>query len=805
MNKIDFYKKLKQKILILDGATGTELQKRGMPKGVCPEEWILKNPNTLREIQKSYKEAGSDIVYAPTFGANRWKLETFGLEDKVREININLAKLSKDIVGKEVLVAGNLSATGKFIKPFGDKYFEEAVDVYKEQVEALLAGGVDLFVIETMIDIQEARAALLAIKETCDLPVMVSMTFEEERKTLTGTDPVTAVITLQALGADAVGCNCSTGPEDMISIIKEMKTVASVPVFVKPNAGLPIMKNGETYYDLNPEDFAAFFADFAQAGVNLIGGCCGTTAEHIKLLSLKSKEYSPKAWLEKRISATTSVRKTVFIGKDTPLRIVGERINPTGKKDLQKELLEGKLSIVRKFALEQQKKGASMLDVNVGMPGIDEKATMIEIVENLSVISDLPLCIDSSEAEVIEAALRIYPGRALVNSISGEKKKLKKLLSVASKYGAMFIALPLNDKEVPATAEKRIEIINEILEEAKKVAYGPEDMVVDGLVMTVSSDEKAPIETLKVVEYASSVLNTSSILGLSNISFGLPERTWLNSAFLLMAMSKGLNMAIANPDSEDLMNLKIAGDTLTGRDKGCKAYINYFNKSLTEAKLSESNFKEESILSKIYDCVLKGEKEEIEGHIKIALEEGHSSYYIVNELLIPAINKVGELYDKKEYFLPQLILSAESMKKAFDYLEPLLLKENSVKKKTKIILATVKGDIHDIGKNIVGLMLKNYGFDVIDLGKDVPKETIIEETKKTAAPIVGLSALMTTTMGEMKHVIDAAKKEGLNTKFIVGGAVVTKQFAKEIGADGYAQDAMEAVRISQLLEKDLLD
>ena len=373
MNRTEFYNQLKERILILDGATGTELQKRGMPKGVCPEDWILKNPDSLIEIQNAYKEAGSDIIYAPTFGANRWKLETFGLEDKVKEINVNLVRLSKDIAGQEVLVAGNLSATGKFIKPFGDKTFEEAVNIYKEQVEALLEGGADLFVIETMIDIQEARAALLAVKEICDLPVMVSMTFGEDKKTLTGTDPVTAVITLQALGADAIGCNCSTGPQDMIPIIKEMKSIASVPVFAKPNAGLPVMKDGEFYYDLNPEDFASFLGDFVEAGINLIGGCCGTNSEHIRLLSLKSKDYKPKEWLEHRISASSSVRKTLFIGRDTPLRIIGERINPTGKKDLQKELLEGKLSLVRKFALEQQNKGADMLDVNVGMPGIDIK------------------------------------------------------------------------------------------------------------------------------------------------------------------------------------------------------------------------------------------------------------------------------------------------------------------------------------------------------------------------------------------------------------------------------------------------
>lgn len=801
MNKTTFYELLRERILILDGATGTQLQKKGMPQGVCPEKWILENPHAILEIQGSYKEAGSDIVYAPTFGANRWKLKTFGLEDQVREINMSLVQLSREAVGRDILVAGDLSPTGEFIKPFGERAFEEAVEVYKEQVEALVEGGVDLFVIETMIDIQEARAALLAVKETTDLPVMVSLTFGEDEKTLTGTDPITAAITLQSLGADVIGCNCSTGPKDMIHILKEMKGVATVPILVKPNAGLPVVKDGELFYDLGPEEFASFIDEFTNIGVNLIGGCCGTTPEYIRLIKERTESAVPKMWLKSKISALTSARKTVFMGENMPLVIVGERINPTGKKKLQQELLDGKLSEVRRLALEQQQKGASILDVNVGMPGIDEKKVMVNVVENLSTLSELPLCIDSSSPEVIEAALRIYPGRALLNSISGEEKKLEKLLPIAAKYGAMFIALPLDDQEIPATAEGRIKVLDRILEEAKKIGYGPQDMVVDGLVMTVSADQKASLTTLGVIEYATKHLKTSSIIGLSNISFGLPERKWLNSAFLMMAMAKGLNMAIANPSSENLMELKMAGDVLIGRDENSKNYIAYFGQSKTISKSIDEKPKEENTRTKIYEAVLKGEKEAIEGYIKKALDEGMKPFDIVDELLIPAINKVGELYDQKEYFLPQLILSAEAMKTGFNYLEPLLLKEDNARKKTKVIIATVKGDIHDIGKNIVGLMLKNYGFEVIDLGKDVPKEEIIKQVKEHNAPIVGLSALMTTTMGEMGVVIDAAKKEGLDTKFMVGGAVVTQAFAEEIGANGYAGDAIEAVRLAQALEK----
>lgn len=802
MNKKQFIEYLKENIMILDGATGTELQKRGMPKGVCPEKWVIENPEVIIDVQRDYVNAGSNAVYTCTFGGNRMKLEEFGLKDQVVEINAELARISRKAVGDKAFVVGNLAPTGKFVRPFGDMPFETCVEVYKEQVKGLLDGGVDFFVIETMMDIQEARAALIAVKESCDLPVCVSMTFDETGKTLMGTDPITALITLQSLGADAVGCNCSTEPEDMLKIIKAMKPYALVPIIAKPNAGLPKLIDGKTVFDMGVEEYGTYVEEFVKSGVNLFGGCCGTSPLYIEEIKKNLKGLKPLKIEPEKVSAVTSARSTVFLGFNQPTVVVGERINPTGKKKLQEELKEGKTSEIRRFAVEQIEKGAKVLDVNVGMPGIDEKETMVKVVELLAPMVDAPLCLDSSSPEVLEAALRIYPGRALINSISAEKIKIEKLLPIAAKYGAMFILLPLSDEGVPATAEERYKVINEVYEEAVKYGYEKKDIVVDGLVMTVSSDQTAALETLKVVDWCTNTFGCNTILGLSNVSFGLPERNWVNSAFLAMAMGRGLTMAILNPSSDTLMSIKMAGDVLTVKDKNSLKYIEYFGNT-TKDKPVQTQKAELSVTERIYGAVVGGDRENIRLHIEAALKEGFEPSYIVDSCLIPAINHVGDLYDKKEYFLPQLIQSAETMKEAFGYVEPMLKKDGSEgKAKARIVIATVKGDIHDIGKNIVALMLKNYGFEVYDLGKDVSAEEIIKAAREKNAKIIGLSALMTTTMMEMKTVIELAKKEGLSVKFMVGGAVVTESFAKEIGADGYSEDAYSAVKLANKLSEE---
>lgn len=800
----DFKSLLKDKVLILDGATGTELHDAGLPQGACPEIWALENPDKLIAVQKNYFKAGSDAVYTCTFGANRLKLKEFGLSDKAEEINRKLALVSREAAGKGKLVIGDIGPTGTFVEPFGDLPFEEAVEIFREQASGLLKGGVDLFVIETMMDIQEARAALIAIKELCDLPVIVSMTFTAEGQTLTGTTPETALVTLQSLGASAFGCNCSVGPQAMLSLLMGMKPFATVPILAKPNAGLPKLVKGKTVFDMDADEFASFGPAFVKAGVNLIGGCCGTKPEYIKKLKAAVKGLKPETPRISSLSALSSSRKTVFLSGSQPLKIIGERINPTGKKLLQEELKAGKFKEVRRFAVEQKQKGADILDVNTGMPGIDEKSTLLSTVKLLSHVSDLPLCVDSSKPGAVEAALRIYPGRALINSISGEKEKMKQLLPIAAKYGAMFILLPLGDNNLPEKAEGRMEYVGKIMADAKKYGFTKNDVVLDGLVMTVSASQEAAKETLKMVEWGSHN-GFSTVLGLSNVSFGLPERKWVNSAFLAMAVSRGLTFAIANPDSVELMSVKYASDVLTVRDKGCRNYISKFQVSPETAKSAEKQNQPLSNSEQVYKAVLGGDRDHVCGYVEKALGEGRSAKAIVDENLIPAINKVGELFDKREYFLPQLIMSAEAMKEAFDFLEP-HLKKNEVhgkqEKKHKIVLATVRGDIHDIGKNIVALMLKNYGYEVIDLGKDVGSDAVIEALKKSGAEIVGLSALMTTTMTQMKTIIDESRKHGFkNVKYIIGGAVVTQDYADEIGADGYAPDSVEAVRLVQKLLK----
>ena len=789
---------LTRKIIILDGATGTELQKKGMPAGVSPELWCLENQNIIKEIHTSYRQSGAQIIYTCTFGANRFKLHQFGSTDNIRQINRQLARLAKQTAGNKALVAGDIGPTGLFIQPFGQLSFEEAVNAFQEQAAGLIEGGCDLIIIETMIDIQEARAALLAVKEIKDIFTIASMTYEKDGHTLNGTDPVSALITLQSLGADAVGCNCSTGPENMVEFIAAMKPYATVPLVAKPNAGVPRLEGGKTIFDMDAGTFASFGRKLAAAGANMLGGCCGTTPAHIKKLAQITANIKPKAPRRKSISALSSARGFLHFGGNQSLLIVGERINPTGKKQFQQELSEGKTSILRQMALEQEKQGASLLDVNVGQPGIDEVETIKKAISLLTTVSKLPLVIDSSRIEAIEAALRIYPGRMLINSISGEKEKIKRLLPLAAKYGAMFILLPLTEGEIPSTAKKRQSIIKHVFQAAKKYGFTKDDFVVDGLVMAVASDPQAAKETLKTLSWCAESFKCKTILGLSNVSFGMPGRPWLNAGFLAMAQLCGLTMAIANPASTEIMNVAKAGDVLTAKDKSAQSFIDHFS---AQAGV-DSSTAPKIILTpqeKITSAIMEGDRENIVLLIKSALSSGYSALELVDTVMIPAIVKVGDLYEKKVYFLPQLMAAAEAMKKALNYLEP-QLKKAAAGDKGKIILATVKGDIHDIGKNIVALLLRNYGYSVIDLGKDVAAQTIITAAKKEKPDVIGLSALMTTTMVNMKEVITLARKHGIKEDFLIGGAVVTETYARSIGAS-FAKDGVEAVKVVEKLIK----
>lgn len=790
--------RIKERIIVLDGATGTELQKKGMPAGACPEIWCLDNPGVIGEIHAAYRDAGADIVTTATFGANRVKLSQYGAHD-VAQVNRELALLARRAVGDGVLVGGDIGPTGRFVRPFGDLDFEEAVGIYKEQVRGLLEGGVDLFLIETMIDIQETRAALIAVKELTDAFTSVTMTYEPHGRTLNGTDPVSALVTLQSLGADAVGCNCSTGPEEMLALIEVMKPWATVPLVAKPNAGMPELIDGATLFTMGAETFASFAPKFVAKGANLLGGCCGTTPEYIRRVREGISGTRPVPPGRTSISAVSSARSSVILEGRRALAIVGERINPTGKKDLQEELRKGRMSLVKTMAREQEKKGASLLDVNVGMPGIDQREVMLQVIGTLAVASDLPLVIDSSDSGVIEAALRLYPGRALINSISGEREKVDRLLPVAAKYGAMFILLPLAEGDLPKTAGKRKKIIREVFEQAAAVGFTKADVVIDGLVMAASSDLRAPAETLKTVEWSSGVFKANTIIGLSNVSFGMPERSWLNASFLAMAISRGLTMAIANPGVQEVMNSVVAADLLAGRDEDAGAYIEHF--SHRPAKRERDPSSDETPADPVFQAVLDGNRDDIEAVLSRALDTGRDAREIVDGSMVPAITEVGVLFDRREYFLPQLIASAEAMKRGIAYLEPWLADAGpSKRQKGRIVIATVEGDVHDIGKNIVALMLRNQGFAVTDLGKDVHAETIIREAVRLNPAVIGLSALMTTTMVKMEEVVELARQRSLDCRFMVGGAVVTKEYAESIGAR-YARDGVEAVRVAEELTR----
>lgn len=814
MTREAFRELVKKDPVLLDGATGTNLQKAGMPVGVCPEQWILENSEVLIDLQKRYVEAGTDILFAPTFTASRIKLKEYGLEDHLEEMNRKLVALSKEAAkGTNALVAGDLTMTGEQLYPLGDLMFEDLVDVYKEQAKIIAEAGADLFVVETMMSLQECRAAVLAIREVCDLPVMVSLTYNEDGRTLYGTDPVTAVVVMQSLGADAVGMNCSTGPEAMLEPIAKMAEYATIPLLAKPNAGMPELIDGQTVFNVEPEEFAEVGKKLVEEGAAIIGGCCGTTPEHIRALKEAVKGIPVKAPLQTKRRMLTSERKSVEITLDGRFMVIGERINPTGKKKLQAELKEGSLNLVRTMALEQEENGASILDINMGMNGIDEKEMMLRTIYEVTSTVDCPLCIDSSHVDIIEAALRIYPGRALINSISLEKEKFEKLLPIAKKYGAMFILLPLSDEGLPKDSAEKHGIISTIMDEAVRIGMAKEDIIVDGLVATIGANPNAALECFETFSYCKNELELPTACGLSNISFGLPERTYVNTAFLIMAIANGLTMAIANPSQELLMNAAFASDMLLNKKESDIRYIERMNflsekyagmervmvqKTPAGTSAAGGETRKESTGSGVFQAVLKGNKEHVLEEVKKMLDGGAKPDEIINEHLIAAINEVGELFDKKKYFLPQLISSANTMKLAIEYLEPMLERSNTEAMAT-IVVATVEGDIHDIGKNLVVLMLKNYGYHVIDLGKDVPADVIVDTAMNEGAKVIGLSALMTTTMMRMKDVVELAKEKGCTAKIVIGGAAITESFSDEIGADGYSKDAAECVKLVERL------
>ena len=813
MDRKIFHRLFEERIVMLDGATGSNLMQAGMPVGVCPEKWILEHPQHLIKLQRAYIQAGTNILLAPTFTANRIKLAEYHLEDKIREMNMQLVDLTRTAIAQENhrgFIAGDMTMTGRQLQPVGDLAFEELVDVYKEQAQILVEAGVDLFFVETMMSLAEARACVIAIKEVCNLPIMVSMTFNSDGKTLFGSTPEASVIVLQSLGVDAVGINCSTGPKEMEALIKRMVRYATIPVFAKPNNGMPELIDGETKYTMTPETFAEYGRALVEAGARAVGGCCGSTPKHIEMLKKVVRSVEPEATKPVCTRVLSSESAVQEIHLDGNFLVVGERINPTGKKKLQEMLRAGNMDMVVQMAEEQTERGAKILDINMGMNGIDELEMMRRAVYEVISVTNLPLCIDSSHVEIIEAALRIYPGRALINSISLEEKKCRPLMRIAKKYGAMAILLPLSDKGLPENLDEKKEIIRRLLEIADEEGLSRDSLIIDGLVATVGANRMAALETLDTIAYCKNELQIPTICGLSNISFGLPERSFVNTAFLTMAICRGLTMAIANPSQELLMNAAFASDMLLHRPDSDIRYIERMN------KLAEEKAKYETVVVKkegaaggtasveekadpVTTAVLKGNKGTIIDEVKKAIADGAKPEEIINDQLIAAINKVGEFFEQKKYFLPQLIASANTMKLAIDYLEPMLEKKNDGQEMPTLVIATVEGDIHDIGKNLVVLMLKNYGYNVIDMGKDVPCEDIVDTAIRENAAIIGLSALMTTTMMRMQDVVELCKEKGCKSKVIIGGACITQSFADEIGADGYSKDAAECVRLVERL------
>lgn len=837
MTREEFITLSKDHILYLDGATGSNLVKAGMPSGVCPEQWILEHQDVMLQLQKDYVQAGTNILYAPTFTANRVKLAEYHLEKNMTSMIRDLVAISKKAVestpGHPVYVAGDLTMTGEQLKPMGKMELETLIDIYKEQILCLVDAEADLLVVETMMSLAETRAALIAAKEVCDLPVIATLTFEADGRTLFGTDAKTAAIVLESLGASAIGANCSTGPAQMESIISEMVSHTRIPVIAKPNAGLPFLdENGTTCYNMEAEEFAEEMEVLVNAGATILGGCCGTTPEFIRQIHERFGTDAKVAASRRPdgIRYLTSERITHSFGLDDGFFVVGERINPTGKKALQAQLREGSFEKVIQFAEEQEACGAKVLDINMGMSGIDEKASMLRALEEVSGVTNLPLSLDSSYVEVLEAALRNYPGRALVNSVSLETEKFEKLLPIVAKYGAMFILLPLSDAGLPKDIEEKKEIIHKIYDRALSLGMCKEDIVVDGLVATVGANPKAALETLETIRYCKEN-GFATICGLSNISFAMPERSFVNTAFLTLAIQAGLTMAIANPSQELLMSCALAADLLLNKEEAALRYIEYAggvrerreekeaelakklalleNQGTTAKTGTAGNAAKETtadngpqineMQDKLKTAVLKGNRNGIVKITKEALEIGEKPAELLNQVLLPAINQVGEFFDQGKYFLPQLIASAEAMKNSIEVLEPLLQTGGTGEEMPVVVIATVEGDIHDIGKNLVALMLKNHGFHVIDLGKDVPQAKILESAKEHHAEFIALSALMTTTMQRMREIVAAAKEEGITAKIIIGGAVITQEYADEIGADGYSKDAADAVKLAKSL------
>lgn len=787
--------RLGKELVFFDGGMGTLLQSKGLKPGELPEVWNIEHRKEVQDIHRQYFEAGSEIVLANTFGANALKFHDskYDLEEIVRAAIDNVKVAAKEGVkdGREVYVALDVGPTGKLLKPMGDLSFEDAYEAFAQVMKYGESFGADLIHIETMSDTYEAKAAVLAAKENTSLPVFVTMIFDEKGKLLTGGDVPSVVAMLEGLRVDALGINCGMGPEQMMPILDEIMEYTSIPVVVKPNAGLPKQKDGEVYYDVLPEEFAGLMEEIVKKGACVIGGCCGTTPEHIAAMIQKTKGMDIKTPEEKALTLVSSYGKYVRLGAQ-PM-IIGERINPTGKKRFKQALVEKDMDYILKEAITQQDKGAHILDVNVGLPDIDEVEMMKDVVRELQSVTSLPLQIDTVDVTAMEAAMRIYNGKPMINSVNGKQVSMDEVFPLVKKYGGVVVGLTIDEGGIPSTADGRVAVAEKIIEEAKKYGISKKDIVIDVLAMTISSDPEGAKVTLEALRKVREKFGVCTVLGVSNISFGLPYRPAVNANFYTMAMQNGLSAGIINPSSEEMMKSWYSYCALMNYDSNCEAYIEkYGNMSGTSAAAPKSSGE-----LTLKQAIEKGLKEEAH-HTARELLKDHKPLEIINEHLIPALDVVGKGFEKGTVFLPQLLMSADAAKIAFAVLkESMAGEEDSQRAKDKIILATVKGDIHDIGKNIVKVLLENYSFEVIDLGKDVPPETVVETALKEDVKLVGLSALMTTTVVSMEDTIKLLRKEKPDCKVMVGGAVLNQDYADMIGADFYGKDAMQSVYYAQ--------
>lgn len=785
---------LSKQFIFFDGAMGTMLQSRGLIAGEIPETYNILHPEIIKEIHEKYIEAGSDIITTNTFGANELKLKDTNYS--VEEIVIKAVEIAKEAkkANSGKYIALDIGPIGQMLEPIGVLKFERAYEIFKRQVEAGVKAGCDLILIETISDLYEAKAAVLAAKENSNLPVFCTMTFGEDGRTFTGTDPLTMITLLEGLGVDALGVNCSLGPKELIPIVEKILEYSSIPVIVQANAGLPRVEDEKTIYDITPEEFAKHVKVIAQSGACILGGCCGTTDEYIKKVVENLKSLKPVKVNNKKFTAICSSSKTVILGKE--VKVIGERINPTGKKKFKEALKSNNIDYILTEAINQVESGADILDINVGLPEIDEKEMMIRTIKEVQSILNVPLQIDSSDSKVIEAAARIYNGKSIINSVNGKEQVMKEIFPIAKKYGACIVGLTLDENGIPSKAEERVKIAEKIINTAEEYGIRKEDILIDCLVLTASAQQEEVMETIKAVRMVKEELGVSTVLGVSNVSFGLPKREILNQTFLSMTLAAGLDAPILNPGNKEVMDVIKAFKVLSNIDKEAKEYINTYSNIEGKESPKVNNYRD------LKEIIIKGLKEDALQTTRELLRT-KDSLTIVDEYLIPALDVVGKKYEKGDIFLPQLIQSAETVKNSFVVIkENMNLEEEKQISKGKIILATVKGDIHDIGKNIVKVILENYGFDIIDLGKDVPIENIVETAKNQNIKLVGLSALMTTTVKSMEDTIKSLRENNVQCKIFVGGAVLNQEYADMIKADYYAKDAQQAVEIARKLFKD---